>query len=155
MCADEANSCSSCSQQYRQELPSPLNWDRERGQWKTTLYFTCCFRPPLQYGLWSRGSTQYPHWSRGKCFSQLLVKGTQDWEFFWLRFWNLRYFFDSYVKILRFYKKIFLIGSLFGEVRFFRVVLGLRRMKKNFEVGLYRTSGVIFFIDYCTAIRDT
>jgi hypothetical protein len=23
-------------------------------------------------------------------------KGTQDWEFFWLRFWNLRYFFASY-----------------------------------------------------------
>ncbi len=30
-------------------------------------------------------------------------KGTQDREFFWLRFWNLRYFFDSYVKILRLY----------------------------------------------------
>ncbi len=24
------------------------------------------------------------------------IKGTQDWEFFWLRFWNLRYFFVSY-----------------------------------------------------------
>jgi hypothetical protein len=63
------------------------------------------------------------------------VKGTQDWEFFWLRFWNLRYFFVSYVKILRFYKKKFLIGPLLGEVRFFRVVLGLRKMKKKFEVG--------------------
>jgi hypothetical protein len=28
-----------------------------------------------------------------------------------------------------------LIGPLLGEVRFFRVVLGLRRMKKNFELG--------------------
>ncbi len=27
------------------------------------------------------------------------------------------------------------IGPLLGEVRFFRVVLGLRRMKKNFELG--------------------
>ncbi len=62
-------------------------------------------------------------------------KGTQDWEFFWLRFWNLRYFFVSYVKILRFSKKNFLIGPLLGEVRFFRVVIGLRRMKKNFELG--------------------
>ncbi len=25
-----------------------------------------------------------------------IFKGTQDWEFFWLRFWNLRYFFVSY-----------------------------------------------------------
>ncbi len=65
----------------------------------------------------------------------ICFKGTQDWEFFLLRFWNLRYFFVSYVKILRFYKKFFLIGPLLGEVRFFRVVLGLRRMKKNFEVG--------------------
>ncbi len=31
-------------------------------------------------------------------------------------------------------KKI-LIGPLLGEVRFFRVVLGLRGMKKNFELG--------------------
>jgi hypothetical protein len=62
-------------------------------------------------------------------------KGTQDWEFFWLRFWNLRYFFVSYVKILSFYKQIFLIGPLLEEVRFFRVVLGLRGMKKNFELG--------------------
>ena len=64
-----------------------------------------------------------------------VLKGTQDWEFFWLRFWNLRYFFVSYVKILSFYQKKFLIGPLLGEVRFFRVVLGLREMKKNFELG--------------------
>jgi hypothetical protein len=44
-------------------------------------------------------------------------------------------FFVSYVKILRFYKRNFLIGPLLGEVRFFRGVLGLRRMKKIFEVG--------------------
>ncbi len=35
----------------------------------------------------------------------------------------------------RFYQKKILIGPLLGEVRFFRVVLGLRRMKKNFESG--------------------
>jgi hypothetical protein len=63
------------------------------------------------------------------------LKGTQDWEFFWLLFWNLHYFFVSYVKILRFYQKNFLIGPFLGEVRFFRVVLGLRGMKKNFELG--------------------
>ncbi len=67
--------------------------------------------------------------------SNNIVKGTQDWEFFWLRFWNLHYFFVSNVKILRFYKKYFLIGPLLGEVRFFRVVLGLRGMKKKFELG--------------------
>ncbi len=50
------------------------------------------------------------------------LKGTQDWDFFWLRFWNLHYFFISYVKILRFYKKNFLIRPLFGEIRFFRLV---------------------------------
>ncbi len=62
-------------------------------------------------------------------------KGTQDWEFFWLRYWNLRFFFVSYVKILRFYRKNFLIGSFLGDVRFFRVVLGLWGMKKFFELG--------------------
>jgi hypothetical protein len=49
-------------------------------------------------------------------------KGTQDWDFCWLRFWNLYYFFISYVKILRFYKKFFLIRPLLGEIRFFRLV---------------------------------
>ncbi len=47
----------------------------------------------------------------------------------------MRYFFVSYVKILRFYKNNFFIGPLLGEVRFFRIVQGLRRMEKNFEVG--------------------
>ncbi len=61
------------------------------------------------------------------------LKGTQDWEFFWLRFWNLYYILVSYVKILRFYRKILLFVPLLEELRFFRVVLGLRRMKKNFE----------------------
>ncbi len=37
--------------------------------------------------------------------------------------------------ILRFDKKKFLIGPLLGKVRFFGVVLGLRGMKKNFELG--------------------
>ncbi len=50
------------------------------------------------------------------------VKGTQDWDFFCLRFWNLYYFFISYVKILRFYQKIFLIRPLLGEIRFSRLV---------------------------------
>ncbi len=53
---------------------------------------------------------------------QMLFKGTQDWDFFWLRFWNLYYFFISYVKILRFYKKKFLIRPLLGQIRFFRLV---------------------------------
>jgi hypothetical protein len=34
-----------------------------------------------------------------------------------------------------FAKKIFLIWPVLDEVRFFRVVLGLRGMKKNFELG--------------------
>ncbi len=34
-----------------------------------------------------------------------------------------------------FTKKKFLIGPFLGEVRFFRVVLGLRGMKKIFELG--------------------
>ncbi len=36
---------------------------------------------------------------------------------------------------LRFFNNKFLIGPLLGEVRFFRVVLGLRGMKKKFELG--------------------
>ena len=62
---------------------------------------------------------------------KLYFKSTQEWEFFWLRFWILYYFIVSYVKILRFCK----ILPVLEEVRFFRVVLGLRGMKKIFELG--------------------
>ncbi len=38
----------------------------------------------------------------------------------------------------------------------FRTRLVLRKLQSNANtLSLYRTSGVIFFIDYCTAIRDT
>ncbi len=53
---------------------------------------------------------------------KMSLKGTQDWDFFWLRFWNLYYFFISYVKILRFDNKIYLIRPLLGEIQFFRLV---------------------------------
>ena len=40
-----------------------------------------------------------------------------------------------HVKILRFMTKIFLIGLVLEEVRFFRVVLRLRGMEKIFKLG--------------------
>jgi hypothetical protein len=71
--------------------------------------------------------------ARSTCVNSF--KGTQEWEFFWLRFWILYYFIVSYAKILRFCKKNFMIGPVLEEVRFFRVVPGLRGMKKIFELG--------------------
>ena len=73
-----------------------------------------------------------------KCISRnypSAFQGTQDWDFFWFRFWNLYYFFDSYVKILRFKKKNFLIEPFWGEVRFFHVVLRLRGIKIVVNLG--------------------
>ncbi len=61
------------------------------------------------------------------------------------------YFFVSFVKILRFCPKKILIGPLLGEVRFFRVVLGLRRMKKNFELG---QKFFIFFISFVNTLYE-
>jgi hypothetical protein len=55
-------------------------------------------------------------------FHLSVPKGTQDWEFFWLRFWILCYFIVSYDQILRFCKKQFLIRALLGEIQLFRVV---------------------------------
>ncbi len=69
---------------------------------------------------WSAGSSLLR--AEGLFCNLDVLKGTQDWEFFWLRYLNLWYFFFSYVKILRFSKKNFLIGPLLGEIRFFRLV---------------------------------
>ncbi len=78
-------------------------------RWKTLLLtFFCTFG--------NKGKKRWP-----SCLWNWL-KGTQDWDFFWLHFWNLYYFFISYVKILSFYKKNFLIRPLLGEIRFFRLV---------------------------------
>ncbi len=61
------------------------------------------------------------------------------------------YSFVSYVKILRFYKKKILIGPLLGEVRFFRVILGLRRMKKKFELG---QKNFLFFFSFVNPLYE-
>jgi hypothetical protein len=42
------------------------------------------------------------------------LKGTQDLEFFWLRFWFLCYFFVSFAQILRFCKKTFSVHATIG-----------------------------------------
>ncbi len=42
------------------------------------------------------------------------LKGTQDWEFFWLRFWIVCYFNVSYAQILRFCKKTFFDQATIG-----------------------------------------
>ncbi len=59
-------------------------------------------------------------------------KGTQDWEFFWLRFWNLRYFFDSYVKILKFYNKFFFDWAIIGGGTIFPRSPRTTRYEKKF-----------------------
>jgi hypothetical protein len=57
-------------------------------------------------------------WGKSFNLCSISIKGTQDWEFFWLRFWNLLYFFVSYVKILRFYKKNIWLGHYWGRYDF-------------------------------------
>jgi hypothetical protein len=85
------------------------------------------FRPHILSGIiqYSTECTSFLAWPRA-------LKVHKNENFFWLRFWILYHFIVSYVKILRFCKKTFLIGPVLEEVRFFCVVLGLRGMKKNF-----------------------
>jgi hypothetical protein len=93
--------------------------------WKKTSVGTLIawwIQPTVQYkGRWPQTDTQLPHIHLAWNFSNTeffldhlyeynFLKGTQDWDFFWLRFWNLYYFFISYVKILRFCK-IFIGGD--------------------------------------------
>ncbi len=69
-----------------------------------------------------------------------IFKGTQEWDFFWLPFWNLYYFIVSYVKILKFCnKKLFDWASIGGGTIFPR---RLRGMKNFFELG----QKIFFFI---------
>jgi len=108
-----------------------LGWETSGGNWDFSSFMHLFMYKPSLSITYNNNSL----WKRVKFLESTHIKGTQEWEFFWLRFWILYYFFVSYVKILRFCKKNFLIGPVLEEVRFFRVVLGLRGMKKNFELG--------------------
>ncbi len=55
------------------------------------------------------------------------------------------------MKILRFCKKIFLSGPVLGDVRFFRVVLRLRGMKKNFELG---QKNIFYFFSFMNPLHE-
>ncbi len=66
------------------------------------------------------------------------LKGTQEWEFLWLRFWILYCFIASYAEKWRLCKKKFLIGPLWGEVGLFSVVLRLRGMKIVYNLGFQK-----------------
>ncbi len=59
------------------------------------------------------------------------------------------YLFVSYVKILRFYPKKILIGSLLGEVRFFRAPRTTQKEKK-FELGKKK----IFFFSFVNPLYE-
>ncbi len=81
------------------------------------------------HGLVGRYDNPMPTWFLAPIAG---LKGTLEWEFFWLRFWILSYFIVTYAKMIRFWGKNFLIGPLWRELRLFRVVLRLRGMKKIF-----------------------
>ncbi len=106
-------------------IPFEKNWKKPRGVHCTLLFLFS------KVNHWDR-SLGYILITAGIPLCKVCLKGTQDWEFFLLRFWNLHYFFVSYVKILRFYKKKFLIGSLLGEVRFLPRSPRTTRNEKNF-----------------------
>jgi hypothetical protein len=102
-----------------------FSWDRFQKFWQKFTEFGLINAPGFSH-FWGAPNLRLLHTAKSIFIavnvSFCWLKGTQDWDFFWLRFWNLYYFFIIYVKILRFYKQIFLIRPLLGEMRFFRLV---------------------------------
>ncbi len=102
-----------------------LSWKSEHLRWKTgnpvSCSQSCIF---VRVFLPVRPVPEFidPVFTKTSPKRSFSLKGTQDWDFFWLRFRNLYYFFNSYVKILRFYQKNFWIRPLLGEIRIFRLV---------------------------------
>ncbi len=97
------NPCPTCPIQYSSFYPSIPIW--------------LCFVGPYNYTVAS---------------VRILFKGTQEWEFFWLRFWILYYFIVSYVKILRFCKKKLFDWASIGGGTIFPRSPRTRRNEKNF-----------------------
>ncbi len=67
----------------------------------------------------------------------ILLKGTQAWEFFGLRYWNLYFFVVSYAEMLRFRLKKNFVGPLLGEIELFCVYWDYAEWKKIFELGKF------------------
>ncbi len=85
-----------------------------------------------QRSAWQIVSAQCPSVNNHLANTTPTFKGTQEWEFFWLRFWILYYFIVSYVKILRFCKKkLFDLASIGGGTIFPRSPRTTRN-EKNF-----------------------
>ncbi len=90
----------------------------------------------------ARGMTCWLRYNARGMTCWLGFKGTQDWEFFWLRFWNLHYFFVSYAKILRFYKKKFWLAHYWGGTSGFWPQVRARALRASVFLGsLPRPSG--------------
>jgi hypothetical protein len=68
------------------------------------------------------GLLRLRHWRALQRYTRL--------RFFWLRFWNLYYFFVSYVQILRFYPKKFWLGHYWGRYDFPRSLRTTQNEKK-------------------------
>jgi hypothetical protein len=92
-------------------------------------FFTSRLRIPLQLE-----TQQYSDPDLCSYHSGMLLKVHKIEIFFGFDFEICNISLLGYVKILRFCEKQFLTGSVLGEVRFFRVVFRLRRMKKKFWV---------------------
>ena len=61
--------------------------------------------------------------------------GTQAWEFFGLRYWNLYFFVVSYAEMLRFRLKKIFVGPLLGEIGLFCVYSDYAEQKNFSELG--------------------
>ncbi len=72
---------------------------------------------------------------KGKNCCHWPFKGTQAWEFFGLRYWNLYFFVVSYAEMLRFRLKKKFVGPLLGEIGLFCVYWDYAEWKKNFKLG--------------------
>ncbi len=85
-----------------------------------------------RHGKLCRVCTVHEGYARDRRYSYLKVHKIENFFASDFGIWDISLLVMSKYKILH---KIFLIGPLLGEVRFFRVVLELWGMKKDFELG--------------------
>ncbi len=105
--------------------------------YKLAQQFSLCWLNPGQkfkclmwnkfVSVYSKVTTMKLIGSHSMCY---FLKGTQEWEFFWLRFWILYFFIVSYAQILRFCKKFFELGHYWGDTI---IPLSLRQSRIEFS----------------------
>ncbi len=112
--------------------------DRTGGLWQSFRWCRGVGTREQHPSHWARPG-EWVHWPLTWQATQPInmFKGTQAWEYFALRYWNLYFFVVSYAEMLRFRLKKNFVGLFLGEIGLFCVYWDYAEWKIFWKLGKF------------------